>query len=36
VAVMTRGCPDERFHQENLGARVVGEAARAVHLRLGG
>ncbi len=35
IAVMTSGCPDERFHQENLGARIVGEAARLAHLRLG-
>lgn len=34
VAVMTKGCPDERFHAENLGARVVGAAAAAVHARL--
>ena len=27
VAVMTEGCPDRRFHPENLGARDVGAAA---------
>lgn len=36
VAVMTKGCPDERFHAENLGARVVGLAAAEVHARLMG
>jgi len=30
VAVMTEGCPDRRFHAENLGAQVVGEATAAV------
>lgn len=34
MAVMSAGCPDERFHPENLGARVVGLAAAAVHARL--
>ena len=27
IVVMTDGCPDRRFHPDNLGARVVGEAA---------
>lgn len=35
LAVMTDGCPDLRFHPENLGARVVGDAAAAVLRRLG-
>lgn len=35
VAVMTKGCPDERFHAENLGARVVGRASAAVFGRFG-
>ncbi len=30
LAVMTEGCPDRRFHPENLGAMVVGETAAAV------
>lgn len=30
VAVMTEGSPDRRFHPENLGAKVVGEAVAAV------
>jgi len=30
VAVMTDGCPDLRFHAENLGARVVGDVTAAV------
>jgi len=30
VAVMTEGCPDRRFHPENLGAKVVGETVAAV------
>lgn len=34
MAVMTKGCPDARFHPENLGARVVGLAAAEVHARL--
>lgn len=34
IAVMTRGCPDERFHAENLGAQVVGQVSAAVHARL--
>lgn len=34
VAVMTDGCPDLRFHPENLGARVVGKAAATVLRRL--
>lgn len=33
LAVMTSGCPDERFHSDNLGARVVGEAAALVYAR---
>lgn len=36
IAVMTRGCPDERFHAENLGAKVVGQVSAAVHARLAG
>ncbi len=37
VAVMTDGCPDRRFHPENLGARVVGKVAATVlgHLSAG-
>lgn len=27
VAVMSSGCPDRRFHPDNLGALIVGEAA---------
>ncbi len=30
VAVMTEGCPDRRFHPENLGAQVVGAAVAEV------
>src|SRR5690606_10865960 len=29
VVVMTDGCPDRRFHPDNLGAKVVGEVAAA-------
>lgn len=36
MAVMTRGCPDERFHPENLGARVVGDAAALLYRELTG
>lgn len=28
VAIMTKGCPDERFHPENQGSRVVSAASR--------
>lgn len=31
MAVMTRGCPDERFHPDNLGAKVLGEAAALLY-----
>lgn len=31
MAVMTRGCPDERFHAENLGAKVLGDTAAALY-----
>ena len=34
IAVMTDGCPDLRFHPENLGARVVGKTAATVLKRL--
>lgn len=34
VAIMTKGCVDERFHSDNLGARVVGWAAAEVVKRL--
>lgn len=27
VVVLTDGCPDRRFHADNLGARIVGEVA---------
>lgn len=30
IAVMTDGCPDRRFHPENLGARVVGRVTATV------
>ena len=33
IAVMSRDCPDLRFHPENLGAVAVGRVARAVHER---
>lgn len=36
VAVMTDGCPDERFHAANLGSKIVGRAAAAIHARLNG
>lgn len=35
MAVMTSGCPDTRFHQDNLGARVLGAVARELFHRLG-
>jgi beta-lactamase class A len=31
VAVMTRGCPDERFHPDNLGSLVVSRVSRALY-----
>ena len=31
VAIMTRGCPDERFHPDNLGALVVAKVSRALY-----
>ncbi|MBX3140635.1 MAG: serine hydrolase [Trueperaceae bacterium] len=34
IAIMTKGCVDERFHSDNLGARVVGWAAAEVVRRL--
>jgi beta-lactamase class A len=30
LAVMTKGCPDERFYPENLGGRIVRAVSRAV------
>ncbi|HZJ10054.1 MAG TPA: serine hydrolase [Trueperaceae bacterium] len=36
VAIMTDGCPDRRFHADNLGAVVVGEVAAAVLGELAG
>ncbi len=35
VAVMTRGCPDERFHPDNLGALVVAKVSRALYEHFG-
>ena len=35
VAIMTKGCVDDRFHPDNLGARVVGLASAEVFKRLG-
>lgn len=35
IAVMTDGCADRRFHPENLGARIVGEATAAVLAHMG-
>lgn len=34
VAVMSSGCPDKRYHPDNLGERVVGAAGRALYLAL--
>lgn len=31
MALMTRGCPDERFHPDNFGAKVLGEAAALLY-----
>jgi len=31
VAVMTRGCPDERFHPDNLAALVVAKVSRILY-----
>lgn len=36
VAIMTDGCPDRRFHADNLGAVVVGEVAATVLAELRG
>ena len=36
VVVMTDGCPDRRFHADNLGALVVGEVAALSLARLRG
>ncbi|HEX7003849.1 MAG TPA: serine hydrolase [Trueperaceae bacterium] len=30
VAIMTKGCPDERFHPDNLGSRIVSSVSRLV------
>lgn len=35
VAIMTSGCPDERFHDDNLGAKVLGAVARDLFIHLG-
>jgi beta-lactamase class A len=35
VAVMTKGCPDERFHPDNLGALVVAKVSRALYEHFG-
>ncbi len=35
LAIMTSGCPDERFHQDNLGAKVLGAVARELFNQLG-
>lgn len=35
VAIMTRGCPDERFHPDNLGALVVAKVSRALYEHFG-
>ncbi|MEJ2289708.1 MAG: hypothetical protein P8Y02_13915, partial [Deinococcales bacterium] len=35
VAVMTEGCPDLRFHPDNLGAIIVAKASRLVYERFG-
>lgn len=34
VAIMTKGCVDDRFHPDNLGARVVGLTSAEVFKRL--
>lgn len=31
LAIMTRGCPDTRFHPDNLGSVVLSEVARALY-----
>ncbi len=36
VAVMTEGCPDVRFHPDNLGAIVVAEVSRLIYDHFGG
>lgn len=36
IAVMSEGCPDLRFHPDNLGAVAVARVARAVHARFAG
>ena len=36
IAVMSRDCPDLRFHPDNLGAVAVAKVSRAVHERFGG
>lgn len=33
VAVMTKGCPDERFHVNNLGSVVIGKVSHALYQR---
>lgn len=35
MAIMTSGCPDERFHNDNLGAKVLGTVARELFIHLG-
>ncbi len=31
LAVMTKGCPDERFHVDNLGSLVIGRVSHALY-----
>ncbi len=33
VAIMTKDCPDARFHPDNLGSQVLGEVSRLIYKR---